>query len=239
MWPASHVPATKPSLPWWVVVSNVSLPSFFKPSFHKLLLSLSFCHNSDKVTNRFFLCEACGFDCHHADQWRSWCGILAQAYQLSQEPCKGCFCLQRGTGLRTEAALCTALCLKWCPCSNLHLWEGKASASHNFPKTRQLVKRNSQEPKPALTEWILSHSPLQEDIDEDICSLLSFSNISLYQNSRRGMPSWPVWHYYNNDLHGYTLNLSTWSTFFHSIALWDIWSGATKLTSNRLFTVQN
>lgn len=53
------------------------------------------------------------------------------------------------------------------------------------------------------------------------------------------MPSWPVWHFHNNSLHGYALNLSTWNTFSHSIALWDIWSGATKLISNRLFTVQN
>lgn len=95
----------------------------------------------------------------HAVQWGSWCGILAQVYQLSQAPSKGCFCLQRGTGLCTEAALCTALCLKCCPCSNLHLWEGKASASHSFSKTRQLVKRSSQELKPALTEseFLVTH----------------------------------------------------------------------------------
>lgn len=188
MWPAPHVPATKPSPPWWAVAC---LP-FLNLSFHKLLLSLPFCHSNDKVTSMCFLCEACGFDCHHAVQWGSCCGILAQVYQLSQEPSKGCFCLQRGTGLCTEAALCTALCLKCCPCSNLHLWEGKASASHNFSKTRQLVKRSSQEL--ASSDWvrILSHSPLQEDIDENICSLPSSSNISLYQNSRRGMPSWPV-----------------------------------------------
>lgn len=146
MWPAPHVPATKPSPPWWAVAC---LP-FLNLSFHKLLLSLPFCHSSDKVTSMCFLCEACGFDCHHAVQWGSWCGILAQVYQLSQEPSKGCF--WEALGSAQKAALCTALCLKCCPCSNLHLWEGKASASHNFSKTRQLVKRSSQELKPALTE---------------------------------------------------------------------------------------